>query len=326
MTVDPIPFLRTRVSPNALFVEVGEPGPTVEAARFGLEAWRTHATPPPAVMRATLGYLRRCAHPYGGWGVDAQSEQPCLSATYYATKLLAEGHLPEPLRAPEHVQAWLCDQVADDLNVRPAIDIDELYPKKSRGGVCTNSLVPRGRTPWRRYRPDGSRFSPDPAPARSAVLVLSYDARYGPLRRGRPAGPPPHPTGGRRHSATGLGGVGAGARAIDHPRSAARVVCVGLYRLVRRTVQASDRVCSAGYLARAARPAAVLLEPRNTARGCDPLNRQPRLRRPVKARRSPLRLSGDFCRNVDWPPCPARFQKIDERPQPAHVFVGARVV
>lgn len=127
MTVDPIPFLRTQVSPNALFVEVGEPGPTVEAARFGLEAWRTHATPPPAVMRATLGYLRRCAHPYGGWGVDAQSEQPCLSATYYATKLLAEGHLPEPLRAPEQVQAWLCDQVADDLNVRPAIDIDELY-------------------------------------------------------------------------------------------------------------------------------------------------------------------------------------------------------
>lgn len=127
MTDDPTEFLKTRLARDNLFVEVGEATPTIEAARFGLEAWGTHAAPPHELRIAALGLLRQCRDPEGGWCSNPNSSRPTLSATYYATKLLAEGHIPGRLAGAKRVQAWLSQQITHETGVRAAMDIDEMY-------------------------------------------------------------------------------------------------------------------------------------------------------------------------------------------------------
>jgi prenyltransferase beta subunit len=121
-------FLESRSKQAGLFTEVGERAPTVEAARFGLEASAAVGKPASTEMRRdTRKLVIACLRPEGGFAVQADSPRPELSATYYAVRLFRLGNVADVLLDRRRVAAWIVAQLFDGSRVDGSLDVDQLY-------------------------------------------------------------------------------------------------------------------------------------------------------------------------------------------------------
>lgn len=120
-------FLENRLSPDRLFVEVGEDRPTVEAARFGLEALDSFSDSLRGVGGATADFLAACRSPEGGFTTNQEEAEAELASTYYAVRLFLLRLIPGSLPEPSNTVAWVRDSILDGREIRHGMDVDKLY-------------------------------------------------------------------------------------------------------------------------------------------------------------------------------------------------------
>lgn len=120
-------FVLGRALADGAFVEVGEELPTVEAARFALEALASMGADAGAdTRRAVSELVAACRRPDGGFAMTAGDPASKLAATYYAVRLSAAGRVDVSLD-PEALRSWLRAALFGDRDGEVAVDVDELY-------------------------------------------------------------------------------------------------------------------------------------------------------------------------------------------------------
>ena len=120
-------FLESRLSPDRLFVEVGEDQPTVEAARFGFEALDSFRDSLRGVDGATADFLLACRRADGGFTINQEEAEAELASTYYAVRLFLLRLIPGTLPDPSSTVAWLRGRILDGREIRNGMDVDKLY-------------------------------------------------------------------------------------------------------------------------------------------------------------------------------------------------------